>query len=101
MNLWDWLFLKQWHETPLVTRKGGIPLAVKDGYNGFYQPRNSHDMAEKINLLLKMNLRLKMGKRAAKLPLKFSWEMIAHRFENIYQKLLTSITQNKIITCYY
>ncbi len=77
-------------ETPVVvTRKGGIPLAVKDGQNGFFiKPRNSQDMAEKINILFDNEpLRLKMAKRAREIAVKkFSWEMIAHRFENIYQK---------------
>jgi len=77
-------------ETPVVvTRKGGIPLAVKDGQNGFFiRPRNSQDMAEKINMLFDNEpLRLKMAKRAREIAVKkFSWEMIAHRFENIYQK---------------
>jgi glycosyltransferase involved in cell wall biosynthesis len=77
-------------ETPVVvTRKGGIPLAVKDGQNGFFiKPRNSQDMAEKINKLFDNEpLRLKMGKRAREIAVKkFSWEMIARRFENIYDK---------------
>ena len=53
-------------ETPVVvTRKGGIPLAVKDGQNGFFiKPRNSQDMAIKINALFDNEpLRLKMAKR--------------------------------------
>ena len=77
-------------ETPVVvTRKGGIPLAVKDGQNGFFiKPRNSQDMAEKINMLFDNEpLRLKMAKKAREIAVKrFSWEVIAHRFENIYQK---------------
>lgn len=77
-------------ETPVVvTRKGGIPLAVKDGQNGlFIRPRNSKDIAEKVNLLLtNESLRNKMAKKAREIAVnKFSWETIAHRFENIYQK---------------
>lgn len=77
-------------ETPVVvTRKGGIPLAVKDGQNGFFiKPRNSQDMAEKINILFDNEpLRLKMAKRARDIAVaRFSWEVIAHRFENIYNK---------------
>ena len=77
-------------ETPVVvTRKGGIPLAVKNGQNGFFiRPRNSQDMAEKINMLFDNEpLRLKMGRRAREIAVKkFSWEMIARRFENIYDK---------------
>jgi glycosyltransferase involved in cell wall biosynthesis len=77
-------------ETPVVvTRKGGIPLAVKDGQNGFFiRPRNSVDIAEKVNMLLTNDtLRLKMAKRAREIAVaKFSWEIIGHRFENIYEK---------------
>lgn len=77
-------------ETPVVvTRKGGIPLAVKDGQNGlFIRPRNSKEIAEKINLLLNDEaLRLKMAKKARQIAVeRFSWEAIAHRFENIYEK---------------
>jgi len=77
-------------ETPVVvTRKGGIPLAVKDGLNGFFiKPRNSQDIAEKINALFGNEpLRLKMAKKAREIAVKrFSWEVIARRFENIYEK---------------
>lgn len=77
-------------ETPvIVTRKGGIPLAVKDGQNGlFIRPRNSKHIADEVNLLLNDDtLRLKMAKKAREIAVKrFSWEAIAHRFENIYQK---------------
>ncbi len=77
-------------ETPVVvTRKGGIPLAVKDGQNGlFIRPRNSKHIADEVNLLLNNDaLRLKMAKKAREIAVKrFSWEAIAHRFENIYQK---------------
>lgn len=77
-------------ETPVVvTRKGGIPLAVKDGLNGlFIRPRNSNDIAEKVNrLLTDENLRNKMAKKARQIvEQKFSWEIIGKRFENIYEK---------------
>ncbi|MBI1919348.1 glycosyltransferase family 4 protein [Candidatus Microgenomates bacterium] len=77
-------------QTPVVvTRKGGIPLAVKDGYNGFFvRPRNSSEIVEKVNKLLDDKaLRHKMGQNARKsVEKKFSWEIIAHRFENIYAK---------------
>ncbi|MFN4212707.1 MAG: glycosyltransferase family 4 protein [Microgenomates group bacterium] len=77
-------------ETPVVvTRKGGIPLAVKDGQNGlFIKPRNANDIAQKVNFLLENEeKRLKMAKKAREIAVaKFSWETIGHRFENIYQK---------------
>lgn len=77
-------------ETPVVvTRKGGIPLAVKDGQNGlFIRPRNSKEIAEKVNQLLNdEGLRLKMANKARQIAVeRFSWEAIANRFENIYEK---------------
>ncbi len=77
-------------ETPVVvTRKGGIPLAVKDGKNGlFIKPRNSKDIAEKVNYLLNNEeIRLKMARKARQIAEeKFSWEMISQKFTNIYQK---------------
>ncbi|OGG08985.1 hypothetical protein A2154_01780 [Candidatus Gottesmanbacteria bacterium RBG_16_43_7] len=76
--------------TPVVvTRKGGIPLAVKDGYNGFFvRPRNSAEIVEKVNRLLdKESLRHKMGVNARRsVEQKFSWETIGHKFELMYQR---------------
>lgn len=76
--------------TPVVvTRKGGIPLAVKDGYNGFFvRPRNSTQIVEKVNKLLDdAVLRRKMGENARKsVEKRFSWQIIAHRFELIYNR---------------
>lgn len=77
-------------ETPVVvTRKGGIPLAVKDGKNGlFIRPRDSKDIAEKVNYLLdNPEIRLKMGRKAREIAVnKFSWDKIAQKFIHIYKK---------------
>lgn len=77
-------------ETPVVvTRKGGIPLAVKDGKNGFFiRSRNSTDIAEKVNKLLDNDsLRMKMGQTAKKIAVeKFAWPLIAAKFNHIYEK---------------
>lgn len=77
-------------KTPVVvTRKGGIPLAVKDGVNGFFiRPRNSKEIVEKVNLLLQNDeLRQKMGEKARKTIIeRFTWEKIANRYEKIYQE---------------
>ncbi|MDP2633073.1 MAG: glycosyltransferase family 4 protein [Candidatus Curtissbacteria bacterium] len=76
-------------QTPVVvTRKGGIPLAVKDGFNGFFvRPRNSSEIVEKVNRLLdNPSLRLKMGQNARKsVEIKFSWETIGRKFEYLYE----------------
>jgi len=77
-------------ETPVVvTRKGGIPLAVKEGKNGlFVKPRNSNDIALTVNKLLDDEpLRQKMGKKAREIAItRFSWEMIGEKFIHIYEK---------------
>lgn len=77
-------------ETPVVvTRKGGIPLAVKDGKNGYFvKPRNAKDIAEKVNMLLENEeMRRKMGKNARRIAeKKFSWKVISARFSRIYAK---------------
>ncbi len=76
--------------TPVVvTRKGGIPLAVKEGVNGlFIRARNSSDIVEKVNYLLdNPDVRNKMGENARKIvETKFSWEKIGHKFELLYKK---------------
>jgi glycosyltransferase involved in cell wall biosynthesis len=77
-------------ETPVVvTRKGGIPLAVKEGVNGYFvRPRNSTELAEKINLLLSNEeKRARMALNARRIvEEKFSWETIAHRFSLMYER---------------
>ena len=76
--------------TPVVvTRKGGIPLMVKDRVNGlFVRPRNPKEIAEKVNFLLNNNeMRIKMGNRARKtVEEKFTWERIAEKYERMYQE---------------
>lgn len=76
--------------TPVVvTRKGGIPLAVKNGKNGlFVKARNSTDIAEKVNMLLaKDAYREKMAQTARETMIKnFTWEKIAARFEKYYEQ---------------
>lgn len=79
-------------KTPVVvTRKGGIPLAVKEGINGlFVRPRNSQEIANAVNkLLLNKSLREKMGNNAREIVKnKFNWEMIAQKYYRIYNKFI-------------
>jgi len=74
--------------TPVVvTRKGGIPLMVKDGYNGlFVRPRNPKEISDKVNYLLDNDeIRLKMGGIARQTVVeKFTWEKIAGKYERMY-----------------
>lgn len=75
--------------TPVVaSKKGGIPLAVKDGINGFLvRAKSAKQIAEKVNLLLKNDeLRKKMGEEARKtVEEKFNWTKIAQRFHGYYE----------------
>lgn len=77
-------------ETPVVvTKKGGIPLAVKDGKNGlFIKSRNSADIAQKVNYLLDNDkIRERMSKKAREIAVKrFSWDIIAQKFIKIYER---------------
>lgn len=77
-------------KTPVVvTRKGGIPLAVKDGVNGFFvRPKNATEIAAKVNKLLSNEeKRDKMAENARRIvEEKFSWEIIAHRFILMYMR---------------
>lgn len=80
-------------KTPVVvTRKGGIPLAVQDGVNGiFVRPHNSNQIADAVNKLLENDeLRNKMGENARRIvKSKFTWDKIAQKFERIYAKYAT------------
>ena len=75
--------------TPVVaSKRGGIPLAVKDKVNGFLiRAKSSKAIAEKVNLILRNpELERKMGKEARKIiEEKFSWTKIAKRFYDYYE----------------
>src|SRR3989344_8503564 len=77
-------------KTPVVvTRKGGIPLMVKDGVNGFFvRPRNAREISQKVDLLLSNDvLRKKMGEKARQTVLeRFTWTKISERFESMYME---------------
>jgi glycosyltransferase involved in cell wall biosynthesis len=84
--------------TPVVvTRKGGIPLAVNEGVNGlFVRPRNSAEIVDKVNQLLDNEaMRIKMGQNARRIvEAKFSWEIIGRKFERMYEKCLIKKVTN-------
>ena len=77
-------------KTPVIaTRKGGIPLAVKNGINGFLiRPKNNRQIAEACNKLLENDeLRKKMGDAAKEIvQKKFTWKKIAQTYIRIYKK---------------
>ncbi len=78
-------------KTPVIaTRKGGIPLLVKSGYNGlFVRVRNSSKIAEACNKLLENDeLRKKMGENARKtVEKKFTWQRTAKKFNSLYKRV--------------
>jgi glycosyltransferase involved in cell wall biosynthesis len=77
-------------KTPVIaTKKGGIPLAVKDGINGFLiRAKNSRQIAEACNKLLENDeLRKKIGNTAREtVKKKFTWKKIAQKYIRIYRK---------------
>jgi len=81
-------------KTPVIaTRKGGIPLAVKDGVNGILvRPRSSNQIAQACNKLLENEeLREKMGEAARKtVEEKFTWKKIAQKYLRIYKRAYTN-----------
>jgi spore coat protein SA len=82
------------YKTPVVvTRKGGVTLSVRDGYNGFFvRPRNASQIAEKVNKLLRSpRLRKTMGENAKQIVLdKFDWSKIIRKFIRIYKRGLSN-----------
>jgi len=78
-------------KTPVIaTRRGGIPMLVKHGYNGlFVKVRNSKEIASACNKLLEDDeLRKKLGENARKtVEEKFTWKQIAQKFNRLYKKL--------------
>jgi len=75
---------------PLIgTRVGGIPELIKEGVNGYLcEPKSPHDLAEKINLLLKQDFEA-MGKKSYEIVIKdFDWDVIAKATIKEYQGIL-------------
>ncbi len=85
--------------TPVVaSRKGGIPLAVKNGYNGFLvRARSSKEIAEMVNKILRNpELQKKLGENARKIvEEKFSWRLISHKFHSVYEQAYADSLKRK------
>lgn len=77
-------------KTPVVaSNKGGIPLVIKDGYNGFLiRARSPKAITESVNKILNNEkLAQKLGENAYKTVIeKFDWNVITPQFENVYLK---------------
>lgn len=75
---------------PIVTRRGGVVMAVKDGTTGlFVRSRNSTEIANAVNKIFdNPALAEKIGERARKLvEERFTWTQIAERFDKLYQDI--------------
>lgn len=77
---------------PLIGSKvGGIPMQIKDGWNGFLvEPGNEKQLAEKIRYLIENEEeRKRMGKNSRKLAEEeFDWSRIAERYLKVYEEFL-------------
>ena len=72
----------------VASRKGGIPLAVKNNYNGFLvRARSSKAIEEAVNKILKNHsLRDKFRENSRKLvEERFTWDIIADRIAELYK----------------
>jgi len=74
----------------VATRVGVVPEIIKDYENGFVvEPMSSHQIAEKMLLLLKdEKLREKMSKNNIEKAKEFSWEKVTQTLERLYLTLL-------------
>ena len=77
-------------KTPVVaSNKGGIPLVIKDGYNGFLiRARSAKAIAESVNKILTNDkLAERLGEHAYKTVIeKFDWNVVVPQFESVYTK---------------
>jgi glycosyltransferase involved in cell wall biosynthesis len=78
------------YKTPVVASdKGGIPIVVKNGYNGFLvRARSSKAITQAVNNILTDEILEKRLGENARLTIenKFSWQVILSQFTNIYGK---------------
>ena len=76
---------------PLIGSKvGGIPMQIKDGWNGFLvEPGDERVLAEKIDYLIgNEEERMRMGKNSRKLAKEeFDWEKIVEKYLKIYEAI--------------
>lgn len=76
---------------PIVaTNVGGIPEIVVNEINGFLvEPKNPHQIAEKVILLLKDNkLRDKVSKYNRENAKEYSWEKVVDKLEEVYKSVI-------------
>ncbi len=69
---------------------GGISEVIQDGWNGLLaQPKDTQDLAEKIErLLLENDLRQKFSENGFKtIEERFSWDAVTEKFDEVYNSL--------------
>lgn len=75
----------------VATNVGGIPYALKDGFNGvMVREKDSHALSHAIIQLLNDRKKAaRLGKNAASYARKnYSWEKVSQEFSKIYKKML-------------
>ena len=85
--------------TPVVaSKKGGIPLVVKNGVNGYLvRAKSPKAIYKKVNYLLGHdNIRVKMGEEARRtVEERFNWTKIAERFHKYYEQAYEASKKRK------
>jgi len=76
--------------TPVVaTNVGGLKDVIENGVNGFLVDMDSKTLAERtIELLLKEDLRRKMGERGKEKALKRTWRKVAEEYIEVFRGLV-------------
>jgi len=70
----------------------GIPDLIKDGQNGLLaKPRDSEDLANKMQMLLRDDqLRKRMSRQALRMVKRYDWLEIARQYESLYEEMISS-----------
>ncbi len=82
----------------IATRKGGIPILVKDGFNGLLiKAKNSKQISDACNRLIEDDqLRKKMGENARKsIEKNFTWHNISLKIKNVYKGTFNHLPVNE------
>jgi len=70
----------------------GIPDLIKDGENGLLaKPRDSEDLASKMQMLLRDNQLLeRMSRQALMMVKRYDWLEIARQYESLYEEMISN-----------
>ena len=76
----------------LVSSLAGASELVKDGVNGLIinDPSDALEIAAKLDtMLFDENLRMSLGKEARQTALKYSWNLVAKKYIEVYEAVLS------------